>query len=497
MNGIILERILLCDRDISLISFHEYTSMKKLSYLTLYLLFQWQLNAAIKLPSILSDDMVLQQKSVVKLWGTSSVKKNITVKASWTNTLFSCTTKTDGSWELSLFTPKGSFEKHSITISDGNAITLTNILIGEVWLCAGQSNMAMTYSGYRNQPIANAKEDLETANEDSGIRMFNVEKTASYSPATTVKGKWLNSNPKNASMFSVVGYTYAKQLQKTLNCPVGIINSSYGGSTIEGWLNQSTVQKYEDYPFNANIPDSLSHIRPCVMFQGMIRPIRNYQIKGFVWYQGEGNVGRSGTYSQKLQDLAYLWRFTFDNPDLPFYVVEIAPYLYESISEPAKVREAQFIATHTLKHSGLVSTNDLVPESEANCIHPSNKQPIGERLGNLSLLETYDYDTIQAKSPSFHHIEIQYDSVVLFFDNAYQGLQYEGNISGFELSDSMHVFHPVYAKMGKEKNTIIIPLENGASFHALRYCFKNYQVGNVKNSVGLPLIPFRTDLWIE
>ena len=471
--------------------------MKKLTYLTLFLLFQWQLNAAIKLPSILSDNMVLQQKSVVKLWGTSNTKKNISVKVSWTNTVFSCVTKKDGSWELSLFTPKGSFEKQSITISDGNPLTLTNILIGEVWLCAGQSNMAMTYSGYRNQPIANAKEDMEAANEESGIRMFNVEKTAAYTPAISTKGKWLLSNPKNASMFSVVGYTYAKQLQKTLNCPVGIINSSYGGSTIEGWLNQSTVQKYADYPFNANIPDSLSHIRPCVMFQGMIRPIRNYQIKGFVWYQGEGNVGRSGTYAQKLQDLAYLFRFTFDNPDLPFYVVEIAPYLYESISEPAKVREAQFMATHTLANSGLVSTNDLVSANEANCIHPSNKQPIGERLGNLSLQETYDYDTIQAQSPSFNHIEIQYDSVILFFDNAYQGLQHEGTMIGFELSDSMHEFHPVAAKIGKEKNTVIIPLENGESFHALRYCFKNYQVGNVKNSAGLPLFPFRTDHWEE
>lgn len=471
--------------------------MKKLSYLILFLLFQWQLNATIKLPMILSDNMVLQQKSVVKLWGTSTIKKNITVRVSWTNTLFSSAVKPDGSWELSLFTPEGTFEKQSITISDGIPLTLTNILIGEVWLCAGQSNMAMTYSGYRNQPIANAKEDMEKATEESGIRMFNVDKTASYAPTNSIKGKWLLSNPKNLLAFSVVGYTYAQQLRKTLNCPVGIINSSYGGSTIEGWLNERTVQKYADYPFNATIPDSLSHIRPCVMFQGMIRPIRNYQIKGFVWYQGEGNVGRSATYSQKLQDLAYLWRFTFGNSDLPFYVVEIAPYLYESISEPAKVREAQYMATHTLENSGLVCTNDLVPESEANSIHPSNKQPIGERLGNLSLLKTYDYDTIQALSPHFNRIEIQYDSVILFFDNAYAGLQHEEPIIGFELSDTMHEFHPVLAKIGKEKNTVIIPLENGANFQALRYCFKNYQVGNLKNSAGLPLFPFRTDQWKE
>ena len=395
------------------------------------------------------------------------------------------------------YTPKGSFEKQTITISDGLPITLSNILIGEVWLCAGQSNMAMTYSGYRNQPIANAQEEMNAATEDSGIRMFNVGKTASYAPSNSIKGNWILSNPKNMQAFSVVGYTYAQQLQKTLHCPIGIINSSYGGSTIEGWLNQTNIQKYADYPINMNIPDSISQLRPYVMFQGMIRPLRNYQIKGIVWYQGEGNVGRSSTYSQKLQDLAYLWRFTFDNPELPFYVVEIAPYLYESVREPAKIREAQFIATHTLAHAGIVSTNDLVPASESTCIHPSNKRTIGERLGNLSLLETYDYDTIQAFSPSFNRIEVQNDSVILFFENTYEGLQHDGVIVGFELGDSLHTFHPVYAQMGKDKNTIIIPLENGATFHAIRYCFKNYQVGNVKNSAGLPLIPFRTDEWNE
>jgi sialate O-acetylesterase len=471
--------------------------MKIIPYFTLLLLFHLPLHAAIKLPTILSDDMVLQQKSVVKLWGTSTTKKNISVRVSWTNTLFSCASKSDGSWELSVFTPKGTFEKQSITISDGVPLTLKNILIGEVWLCAGQSNMAMTYSGYRNQPIANAKEDMEDATEESGIRMFNVDKTASYTPTNSIKGRWLLSNPKNMSAFSVVGYTYAQQLQKTLNCPVGIINSSYGGSTIEGWLNQTTVQKYADYPVNVNIPDSLSHLRPCVMFQGMIRPLRNYQIKGVIWYQGEGNVGRSSTYAQKLQDLAYLWRFTFENVDLPLYVVEIAPYQYESISEPAKIREAAYIATHELENAGIVSTNDLVPSTEANCIHPSKKQPIGERLGNLSLLETYDYDTIQAHSPSFNRLEIQYEQVILYFDNTYQGLQHDGVIIGFELGDTLHEFHPVSAKLGPEKNTIIIPLENGAGFQGLRYCFKNYQVGNVKNSAGLPLIPFRTDPWNE
>lgn len=454
-------------------------------------------NAAIVLPEVLSDNMVLQQNNVVKIWGTSTVKKNVTVHASWTTTVFSTNCKSDGTFEISIFTPKGSFEKQTISVSDGITVTLKNILVGEVWFCAGQSNMAMSFSGYRNQPIANSKEEMEAAKEEDGIRMFNVEKSATYSLTNPIKGKWLVSNTKNLAAFSVVGYYYAQQLQKSLHVPIGIINSSYGGSTIEGWLNQSNVEKYSDYPYKTNIPDSMSHLRPSVMYQGMVRPYRNVRVKGFIWYQGEGNVGRSASYAQKLQDLAYLWRFTFDDPNLPFYAVEIAPYLYESSSEPAKIREAAFKATHELANAGIVCTNDLVPSIEANCIHPSNKKPIGERLGNLSLLKTYHLDTIQGLSPEFDHLELTDDFILLYFKNSYGGLQHVGEISGFELGNAAHEFHPVQARLGSKTNTIIIPLEKGSRFHSVRYCFKNYQVGNIKNSAGLPLFPFRTDDWAE
>jgi sialate O-acetylesterase len=471
--------------------------MKTLFTLLSILCFASFSKATIALPEVLSDNMVLQQNSVIKIWGTSSIKKNVTVRASWTNTVFSSTCKPDGSFEISIFTPKGSFDKHTISVSDGLPITLKNILVGEVWFCAGQSNMAMTFSGYKNQPIENAKEEIANAKEESGIRTFNVEKSASYQTNIPIKGKWLVSNAKNLAAFSVVGYYYALQLQKSLHVPIGIINSSYGGSTIEGWLNQSTVQKYSDYPYTTSIPDSLSQLRPSVMFQGMVRPYRNIRVKGFIWYQGEGNVGRSATYAQKLQDLAYLWRYTFDDPNLPIYAVEIAPYLYESISEPAKIREAAFNATHALENAGIVCTNDLVPGTEATCIHPPVKKPIGERLGNLSLLKTYRLDSIQALSPEFDHLELHGDAVILFFKNSYEGLQHEGVIAGFELGNAAHEFHSVSARIGENKSTVIIPLEKGTSFHSVRYCFKNYQVGNVKNSAGLPLFPFRTDDWAE
>ena len=472
--------------------------MKTVTRLLLIFVFYTPLLATVKMPDLFSDNMVLQQNSVVKLWGKSSTKTTVSVKVSWTNTTFSCSPKVDGTWELSIFIPKGSFTKHNIIISDGNALTLKNILIGEVWFCAGQSNMAMTFTGYRNETIAHAKEEIGRANEESGIRMFNAEKFSSYELIVPPKGQWLVSSSKNLSSFSAVGYYFALRLKRELNVPIGIINSSYGGSTIEGWLNQSNIAKYDDYPMNANIPDSISYLRPNVMFQGMVRPYRNYSIKGIVWYQGEGNVGRPSTYQQKLIDLAYLLRFTFDNEELPFYLVEIAPYRYESIVSPAQIREAQFAASQSLYFSGIVSTNDLVPVEEADRIHPSNKQSIGDRLANLSLLETYGFDTLEAHSPSFERMEMIGDTIVLHFKNTYKGLQNEGEeITGFELGNEQHEFHPVRATFGKDQHSIVLIVGDQTSTPAIRYCFKNYQVGSVKNSSGLPLIPFRTDQWAE
>ena len=306
------------------------------------------------------------------------------------------------------------------------------------------------------------------------------------------------SSSKNLSSFSAVGYYFALRLKRELNVPIGIINSSLGGSTIEGWLNQSNIAKYDDYPMNASIQDSISYLRPNVMFQGMVRPYRNFNIKGIVWYQGEGNVGRPSTYQQKLIDLAYLLRFTFDNEELPFYLVEIAPYRYESIVSPAQIREAQFAASQSLYFSGIVSTNDLVPVEEADRIHPSNKQSIGDRLANLSLLETYGFDTLEAHSPSFERMEMIGDTIVLHFKNTYKGFQNEGEeIAGFELGNEQHEFHPVRATFGKDQHSIVLIVGNQTSTPAIRYCFKNYQVGSVKNSSGLPLIPFRTDQWAE
>ena len=458
-------------------------------------LFCFMLNAKVVLPDVLSDNMVIQQNSTIKLWGTAKAKTAVKIKVSWSTVSYTCRSEKNGQWQLSIKTNAASFQKHTITISDGKLITIQNVLIGEVWLCSGQSNMEMSFNGFKNQPIADANYHISNAKKESGIRMLNVVKSASLNSNSVGKGKWLESSPQNLPSFSATAYFFALRLQEQLKVPIGIINSSYGGSCIEGWLSPGNLEKYTDFDFRQKIPDSMSWQRPNVMYQNMLKPFRNYVINGFVWYQGESNVERYATYAQKLQELVYLWRYTFDKADLPFYVVEIAPFLYGDLVQAAKLREAQFQGVNLMDNTAYVCTNDLVLESEALNIHPSQKKPIGDRLANLVLHDSYHFDTIHAYSPSLDQFCITNDSIVLHFKNSEQGFQFQQEFIGFEVADSTKSFVSASAKIGIDKNTLVIKMGDGYVPMAVRYCFKNFQPGNVKSSYGLPLVPFRTDDW--
>ncbi len=466
---------------------------------TLFLLFTIQsffIGATLKLPEFIGDNMVLQKNSTIKLWGLAKKNTIVKIKTSWDIKFFESISSDDGKWEVFIQTEEASFQKQSIEISDGEILKIQNILIGEVWLCSGQSNMEMTFKGFKNEAIKDATFFINNANKDLGIRMLNVQKTTSSSSSYHGKGKWKENSVENLPSFSAAAYFFALQLQKNLNTPVGIINSSFGGSSIEGWLDSSSVQKYSDLDYKTSILDTLQWKRPCVIYEAMLKPYKDYSISGVVWYQGESNVGRYATYAQKFQDLISLWRSDFNNQNLPFYVVEIAPFEYSELSQAAKLREAQFKGVILDKNSYFVSTNDLVLESESKNIHPSQKKQIGERLANLALHSEYHFDSIQPFSPNFQSSNFTSDSIILSFENCYDGLLNNQEIVGFEVADSSMIFQKTDAKIGSDSNTIIIINRNRDFIPvSVRYCFKNFQLGNVKNSVGLPLIPFRTDNW--
>jgi len=456
-----------------------------------------------------SDYMVMQQNSYIKIWGIAKPNKCVRIKASWNEKEYKYCTKKDGSWIVSLKTPAGSFTEHTISFTESKtSTTISHVLIGEVWFCSGQSNMEMTFKGFTNQPIENAEKVIAEADPNSGVRMLRVKRIGQEAPSKTAEGKWLNSTPQNVPNFSAVAYFFGLKLRKELNVPIGLINSSWGGSSVEGWMNRDLVDNYTDLDLKQEIPDNENWRKPCIMYNGMLKPFTDYVIKGFIWYQGESNIDRYETYASKLKDMVTLWRYEWGLGDLPFYEVEIAPCVFDDPVHSAKLREAQYKATEIIANSGIVSTNDLVGPEESKTVHPKRKQPIGERLANMALKKTYGRDTICAEFASFLGMEITNDKAVIMVKNSAGGLTVgehteltSDSLIGFEIAGSNHIFHPAKATLlpygiaGSDRIELSSP--NVSKPEAVRYAFKTYAVGNVRNSCDLPLFPFRTDNWDE
>ena len=461
------------------------------------------------LPDMLSDNMVLQQNSYIKLWGIAKPNKCVKIRTSWSDKEYKYCTKKDGSFLISVKTPNASFTSHSIAFQEGKSITrISNILIGEVWFCSGQSNMEMTFKGFNNQPIENAEKIISEADPNSGIRMLRVKRIGQEAPSKTAEGKWMLSTPQNVPNFSAVAYFFALKMRKELNIPIGLINSSWGGSSVEGWMNRDLVDNYTDLDLKQEIPDNENWKKPCIMYNGMLKPFTEYVVKGFLWYQGEANIDRYATYADKLKDMVTLWRYEWGLGNLPFYIVEIAPCIYDDPVNAAKLREAQYKASTMIENAGFVSTNDLVGPEEAKTVHPKLKLPIGERLANSALKQTYGKDTICTDFAAFDSLEVKDDKAIVTFKKNVGGLTVESqpelnadSLIGFEIAGEDHVFYPANAVFlpfginGADKIEVNSSLVTNPQ--AVRYSFKTYAVGNVRNGCGLPLIPFRTDNWEE
>ncbi|MDX2360334.1 MAG: sialate O-acetylesterase [Crocinitomicaceae bacterium] len=453
-------------------------------------------HAGIELPELFSDNMVLQQNSEIKIWGTARARKQLTITTTWSEETYSIKPNKDGTWEVIIKTTFGSFEPQTISLKQcGAKHSINNVLIGEVWLCSGQSNMEMYFKGFNNQPISTYEEVLASASEDNGIRMLTVKRNLSDEPTSVGAGKWKLSTAKNILYFSAVAYHFAQELKKKLEVPVGIINSSYGGSTIEGWLSKEIVSQYDDVPSLESIPDSTVWRKPTAMYNGMIAPYTRFTINGFLWYQGEGSVDRYVTYEDKLVNLVDFWRNEWGLGDLPFYVVEITPYLYDNPLESALLREAQFLASKRIPNCEIVSTNDLLLSHEHLVAHPSLKAPIGKRLANLALFYHYNFNDLKPHSPSIVLYRFDRNEIEITLAHCYDGIQVRTEYVGFEIAGEDQVFYSADAVLSLNKSYFRLSSSEVPHPVAVRYCFKNLQLGNVVNSEGLPLIPFRTDDW--
>ena len=331
----------------------------------------------------------------------SDSKKEITIKTSWNNKIYRSKPDKSGYWEVKVETPKAGYDAYEIEFTDNQTLRLENILIGEVWFCSGQSNMEMPLYGFWGCPVENSTEDIATSGLLKGVRMATIERIGSLTPQKYCKGKWKVSNPENAPWFSATGFYFARMLNKVLDIPVGIINCSWGGSRVEGWLPEEIVKEYTEIDLSkeqrCNSQGHWEYMSPVVMYNGMLKPLQNYTIKGFLWYQGESNVGMKASYSERLKTMVELWRKEWQLGELPFFMAEIAPYDYGQGTAAAVLREEQVKASLIINNSGIVCTNDLVNELEKPQIHPKNKRDVGHRFAYQALNKVYDYKGVNGE----------------------------------------------------------------------------------------------------
>lgn len=460
--------------------------------------------AKLKLASLLTDNMVLQQQSDARLWGEASPGAKITVTTSWNKkAVYTAVADGQGEWKVSVKTPAASYESYSVTISEGKeSITLNGILIGEVWLASGQSNMEMPLKGFAGCCVENGVGDAMKAHQESPyVRMFTVKKAQNMHVQKECEGTWNEPTFKNALEFSATAYYFASALSNALQVPVGIVNSSYGGAHVESWASKEVCEKYSDIPLDsAQIYKLGDWDRPMLMYNAMFAPVKNYTYKGIIWYQGCSNIGHADVYAQRLADMVSLWRKDIGLGELPFYQVELAPYIFgkdENDTLGALLRESQMKATEIIPNCEIVCTNDLALPLEVHNIHPSRKRPVGQRLSYIALNKVYGWNEVPVSGPRYDKSKFRIEgnkAIVGFITNQF-GICRNWGLEGFEIAGEDKMFHKANVEFHWQTNEVFLTADEVPAPVAVRYCFKDFQVGNMIGGYELPLFPFRTDNW--
>jgi len=474
-------------------------NMKKLLVLLPLFTFLSIIKAEIKLPALVGDNMVLQQNTVVALWGKAKPESTVSLKTTWDNQSYKVTSDKNGNWEIKVKTIAGSDTPYEISISDGQEKILKNILLGEVWLCGGQSNMEMSTRGFTNQPLKNAIDEI-LDNDYPNIRFFPVRRTFSETPQEDVIGNWRLITPQTVETITMVGFNFAKILNKALKVPVGIIGCYWGGSRIEAWMSEEKLKPITKVEIKQeNLNANMANRTPTLLYNGMLKPVSKYTIKGCIFYQGEANVTNPDLYLKLLPEMVRNWREDFSN-NFPFYYVQLAPFSYANMGwnndgiEVAKFREIQYLAKKNIPNSGIISTLDIGSEST---IHPPEKRTVAKRLAYLALPKTYAINGFDGEAPIYASHKIENNKVIVVLENVGYGLSgYGKELEGFEIAGEDKIFYKASVEIVKGvKGQLSVHSEKVAKPVAVRYGFKNFTYGNLYNSYGIAAMPFRTDNW--
>jgi sialate O-acetylesterase len=438
--------------------------------------------ANISLPEIFSDNMVLQQKSEVPFWGWAKTGEPVTIKADWMDKEVTVRVGSQGTWKVMLRTPEAG-GPHSIRIAGYNELTLKNVLIGEVWLCSGQSNMEWS----AQSGINNGEEEIKNSSYPD-IRLFTVFQATSLYPQDHLAGEWSVCTPETMRSFSAVAYLFAKRLHKELGVPIGLINSSWGGTPAETWMPEEVIEKDNILKEAAakQKPVPWGPVEPGRIYNSMISPLVPFRIAGVLWYQGEANTINAYAYKDILSGLIRSWRTKWGY-DFPFYYAQIAPYKYGKPYEGVEVREAQRKALE-VPNTGMIVLSDI---GDTLNIHPRNKTDVALRLANLALNRYYKVLQIDDSGPIYKEMVIEKNRVIISFDHS-EGLHSAGDkLTCFEIAGDDKVFYPGEAKIKGEK--VFVTSKKVKLPVAVRFAWSNTATPNLFNGANLPASCFRTD----
>ena len=466
-------------------------------YLFVFLL-SFSSSAQIELSNLFSDNMVLQQESHVNLWGKAKKNQELIIYTSWSGKIIRTIVKDDGSWEVKIKTPSAGGPYNIQVTCDGETKTINNVLIGEVWLASGQSNMEMTLSGNNREPVNGSLDAIANSN-NTKIRFFNVKVKVSEERIDDIDGEWLEANFKNTPNFSAVAYSFAKYLNQVLDIPFGIINSPKDGSVAEAWISQDVLKKIttnKELSYYAKQP----HNNPSVLFNGMINAIIPFTIKGVIWYQGEGNSGRYKNYMKLMNGLIKNWRDEWGLGDFPFYFVQLAPNGsrgQENGTSQAFLREAQLRTMLSVENTGMAVTLDI---GSMITNHPPEKLLIGKRLAYWALAKNYGFNGLPHSGPVYESMKVKNNKVYVNFKFAKNGVTSYGKpLSGFEIAGEDKIFYsadasidPHWSAGWENRSVLTLSNKNVPNPLYIRYGWKNYIEGALYNVEGLPASSFRS-----
>lgn len=460
----------------------------------------YAMQAKVELPPIFADNMVLQQQTDAALWGKAKPRSKVTITTTWSKAKTVVTADSDGKWFARVSTPVAG-GPYSITFNDGEKVSVNNVLIGEVWICSGQSNMEMPMKGYPGQPVAGGTELILTAKPSTPIRSCNLERVKALDLQETCPATWYEHTPDGVSVASATAYFFAKALYDVLQIPVGVINVSWGGTPIEAWMSPELLKRefaseLDLSHYDTGVwPERSPYKAPGVLYNGMMHSLVRYTAKGFIWYQGCANRRKFEQYKRLQPAFVQMLRDEWDNQDMPFYFTQIAPYEY---SDPhartaGYMMWAQAQTLGKIPRSGMAVTHDC---GELACIHPSDKKTVGSRLAYMALSNDYGYDLIDANPPIYESFTVVEGKALVKFKVGSMGLSpVNTELEGFELAGEDGIFYPALGRVYSDGKYLLVGCPEVPAPVAVRYGMRNWSKATVFNCNGIPVSPFRSDDW--